>query len=138
VSPIPIDQHGRSPFRAAVETKDFDQVVETLAPDVRFRSPVVFAPYQGRDDVAALLRVVGEVLAPQLTYQWQVREGDREVLCFTSRVGDREVEGVDLLRYDDHGQVAELVVMLRPASALMAVRDAVGAGLQAAAASPPE
>jgi hypothetical protein len=132
VSPIPIDDHGRGPFRAAVETKDFGRVEATLALDVRFRSPVVFAPYEGRASVAALLRVVGEVLSPELVYQWQVREGDREVLCFTSQVGDRAIEGVDLLLYNGEGQVAELVVMMRPASALAAVRDAVGARLQAA------
>lgn len=131
VCAIPIDARGRSPFRAAVESKDFGRVEATLAPDVDFRSPVVFAPYTGRESVAPLLRVVGDVLAPELSYRWQVREGEREVLCFTSRVGDREVEGVDLLRYDDEGQVAELVVMMRPASALAAVRDAVAAGLQA-------
>jgi hypothetical protein len=95
----------------------------------------VFKPYEGREAVGGLLRVVGEVLVPRLTYEWQVREGDREVLCFRTVVGDREVEGVDLLRYDDSGQVAELVVMMRPASALLAVRDAVGALLQAAAES---
>jgi hypothetical protein len=132
VSPIPVDGRGRSPFRAAVESKDFDRVEATLAPDVRFRSPVVFAPYEGREAVAALLRVVGEVLAPELVYEWQVREDDREVLCFTSRVGDRAIEGVDLLVYNGDGQVEELVVMMRPASALTAVRDAVGARLQAA------
>jgi hypothetical protein len=134
MSSIPTDEQGRSPFRAAVESKDFDQVEATLAPDIRFRSPVAFRPYEGRDSVAALLRVVGTVLAPELVYQWQVREGDREVLCFTSRIGDREVEGVDLLRYDERGQVSELVVMMRPASALVAVRDAVGAGLESASA----
>jgi hypothetical protein len=134
VPAIPTDDRGHSPFRAAVESKDFTAVGATLAPDIRFRSPAVFRPYEGRDSVAALLRVVGDVLAPELVYQWQVREGDREVLCFTSRVGDREVEGVDLLRYDERGQVSELVVMLRPASALIAVRDAVGAGLQSASA----
>jgi hypothetical protein len=134
MSPIPIDDQDRSPFRAAVESKDFGQVEAALASDVRFRSPVVFSPYAGRDTVAALLRVVGDVLAPELSYQWQVREGDREVLCFTSRVSDREVEGVDLLRYDEHGQVSELVVMMRPASALVAVRDAVAAGLQSTSA----
>jgi hypothetical protein len=117
-----------------VEAKNFSRVEATLAPSVHFRSPAVFAPYEGRESVSALLRIVGDVLAPALVYQWQVREGDREVLCFTSRVGDREVEGVDLLRYDGEGRVAELVVMLRPASALVAVRDAVAAGLQAAAA----
>ncbi len=130
---IPLDDQGRSPFRAAVESKDFDRVVDTLSDSVAFRSPVVFGPYEGRDVVAALLRVVGRVLAPELAYQWQVHDGAREVLCFTSRVGDRELEGVDLVRYDDHGQVAELVVMMRPLSALVALRDAVAPGLQALA-----
>jgi SnoaL-like domain len=116
-----------SAFRAAVESKDFEALEATLSEDVVFRSPVVFEPYEGREAVAGLLRVVGQVLAPQLTYQWQVREGDREVLCFRSRVGDRDVEGVDLIRYGDDGLVAELVVMMRPASALAAMRDAVGA-----------
>jgi hypothetical protein len=129
---IPVDDQGRSPFRAAVESKNFDRVVETLAPSVAFRSPVVFGPYEGREMVGALLRVVGDVLGPQLSYQWQVHEGDREVLCFASRVGDRDVEGVDLLRYDDQGLVAELVVMMRPLSALLAMRDAMGAALQKA------
>lgn len=116
-----------SAFRTAVESKDFDSLETTLAPDVTFRSPVVFAPYEGRDAVAGLLRVVGMVLGPELTYQWQVREGDREVLCFNSVVDGRDIEGVDLIRYGSDGLIAELVVMIRPLSALTAVRDAVGA-----------
>ena len=134
---IPLDNQGRSPFRAAVENKDFGQVESVLAPDVQFRSPAVFKPYQGREPVAALLRVVGQVLLGELAYQWQVREANREVLCFTSHVSGRDVEGVDLLRYDDQGQVAELVVMMRPVSGLIAVRDAIGALLQDAAGSGP-
>jgi hypothetical protein len=134
---IPTDELGRSPFRAAVESHDFNRVQAVLAPNVHFRSPVVFAPYEGRESVGALLRVVADVLAPELAYVWQIREGDREVLCFISRVGGREVEGVDLLRYDEHGHVAELVVMMRPASALVAVRDAVAAGLNSAAPDRP-
>jgi hypothetical protein len=128
---IPLDDQGRSPFRAAVESKDFDRVVDTLAPSVAFRSPVVFKPYDGREAVGVLLHAVGRVLGPQLKYQWQVHDGDREVLCFASRVGDRDVEGVDLLRYDEDGRVAELVVMMRPLSALNALRDAMAAELQA-------
>ena len=132
-TPIPTDGGGRSAFRAAVESRDFDRVLETMAPNVRFRSPAVYAPYEGREGVGALLRIVADVLGPELVYEWQVREGDREVLCFTSRVGNREVEGVDLLRYDDEGRVSELVVMMRPVSGLIAVRDAVAASLQPAA-----
>lgn len=120
-----------SAFRAAVEHKDFAALEQTLAQDVHFRSPVVFAPYDGREAVAALLRVVGEVIGPALTYQWQIREGDREVLCFRTEVDGREVEGVDLLRYGDDGLIAELVVMMRPLSGLHAVQAAIGARLTA-------
>lgn len=133
--PIPIDSQGHSPFRAAVESKDLGRIESILAPDVHFRSPAVFAPYEGRETVGALLQLVGQILLGELVYQWQVHEGDREVLCFTSRVSGRQVEGVDLLRYDASGQVAELVVMMRPASGLAAVKDAMGALLQAAAGS---
>jgi hypothetical protein len=118
-----------SQFREAVEREDFAALEATLSEGVHFRSPVVFAPYEGRDAVGALLRVVGEVIGPALKYQWQVRGGDREVLCFRTEVDGREVEGVDLLRYGDDGLVAELVVMMRPLSALHAVRDAIGARL---------
>jgi hypothetical protein len=131
-----MDPSEPSPFRAAVESKDIARVISTLAPDVRFRSPVVFSPYQGRDSVGALLRMVGQVLGPELEYQWQVRQDDREVLCFISRIGSREIEGVDLLRYDGGGHVAELVVMVRPASALMALSEAMTERLKTASGDP--
>jgi hypothetical protein len=134
-SSIPTDDQGRSPFRAMVESKLFAHLEDTLAPNVQFRSPAVFQPYEGRPAVGFLLRVVADVLGPEIAYQWQVREGDREVLLFTTRVGGREVEGVDLLRYDGDGRVSELVVMIRPLSALEAVRDAVGERLASARGS---
>ena len=43
------------------------------------------------------------------------------------------IEGVDLLRYNEDGLVAELVVMMRPLSALHAMRDAMGEKLAALA-----
>lgn len=135
---IPLDSAGHSPFRAAVETKDFSALEAVLAPDVHFRSPAVFAPYDGREAVATLLRLVGGVIGEALAYQWQVQDGDREVLCFKTLVGDREVEGVDLIRYDDEGLVVELVVMMRPLSGLTAVRDAMGAKLAELAAAAPQ
>lgn len=43
-------------FRAAVEAEDHDAIPALLAPDIEFLSPVAFAPYRGRDLVAAILR----------------------------------------------------------------------------------
>ena len=43
-------------FRAAAEAKDFSGLDQLFAADVVFRSPVVFAPYQGTEALAVVLR----------------------------------------------------------------------------------
>lgn len=119
-----------SAFRAAVGSGDPDRIAAALAPDVVFRSPAVHAPYTGRDAAMTVLRAVMQVLE-DFRYVSDVRDGDEQVLRFNARVGDREVDGVDILRYDDTGAVAELTVMIRPMSGLQAVAAAVGARLAA-------
>jgi hypothetical protein len=49
-----------------------------------------------------------------------VREHDA-VLRFTAEVDGLEVEGVDLITWDDDGQIVAFTVMLRPFKALQAV-----------------
>ena len=118
-----------SPFRTAVEARSLDLLTAALAPDVTFRSPAVHAPYEGRDLVLVLLEAVLEVFE-DFAYEAEIRDGDDEMLRFSARVGDREVDGVDIVRYVD-GLVTELTVMIRPLSALNAVRDAMAAQLEA-------
>jgi hypothetical protein len=50
---------------------------------------------------------------------------------FRTRVGDRELEGLDLLRLDADGLIAELSVMIRPLSGLIALAQAIGPKLDA-------
>ena len=42
-------------FRAAVQNRDLDAMRAALHPDVVFRSPAVFTPYEGVDTVMGLL-----------------------------------------------------------------------------------
>jgi hypothetical protein len=49
-----------------------------------------------------------------------------EVLVFEAMVGDREVQGIDLLRVNADGLIADFTVMVRPLSATLALRDAMG------------
>jgi hypothetical protein len=42
---------------------------------------------------------------------------------FTARVGDRQVEGVDLLRDAENGSIADLTVIVRPMSGLQALAE---------------
>ena len=121
-------------FRAAAEAKDFSQVDDLLAEDVVFRSPAVFKPYEGRDMVKVILGAVVQVFE-DFRYLDQVEGDDRAVLIFEARVGDRELQGVDILRFDDDGRVDELTVMIRPMSGLNALAEEMGRRLQAAGAA---
>ena len=113
-------------FRSAIEARDLDGLVALFADDVVFRSPVVHAPYQGRDQVMALLRAVSEVFEDfRYTREIGAPGAADSALVFRARVGDREVEGCDFIHRDEEGLIAELFVMVRPATGLMALAEAM-------------
>lgn len=118
-------------FRAAIESGDFDAAVDLLADDVTFRSPAVFKAYEGRETVATILRTVGTVFEG-FRYTDELEGAGVHVLVFEARVGDRTVQGIDMIRPDDDGRIGELTVMVRPASALMALAEQMGPKLAAA------
>jgi hypothetical protein len=116
-------------FKAAVEARDERALGEVLSPDVVFRSPAVFKSYEGRDATMLVLRAVTNVFE-DFRYEDRFEGPEGEVLLFAARVGDRELDGIDLLRFDEEGRVRELVVMIRPLSALNALVEAMGAELK--------
>ena len=111
-------------FRAAAESKDFSGFEEIFAADVIFRSPAVFKPYEGRDAVAMLLATVVEVFE-DFSYTDQVEAAETAILAFSARVGDRALDGIDLLRFDDEGKISEMAVYIRPLSGLNALAEAM-------------
>ena len=119
------------PFRAAIERADLDAAVALLADDVVFRSPAVFKPYEGCEVVETILRTVYEVLE-DFRYSVELEGDGVHGLLFDARVGDRSLQGIDLLRPDARGQIAEFTVMIRPASGLIAVAERMGPALEAA------
>ena len=119
-----------SAFRSAVEARDVDAMEAALAPDVVFRSPVVFKPYEGRDAVMHLLRNVLEIFE-EFEYLDELHGDGSEALIFKARVGDRWVHGLDHLRVGADGLVTELMVMVRPMSGVIALAEAMGARLAA-------
>ena len=101
--------HERHPsLPAAVEAGDVDAALATLADDVVFHSPAVFHPYEGRDTVGALLHLVFKTFE-DLRYTDELRgaDGTAPGLVFRTRVGERELEGLDLLREDADGRVTD-------------------------------
>ena len=129
------------PFRDAVEAADPDAAIAALAPGVTFHSPAVFHPYTGRETVGALLRLVFETFEDfEYTDELTAPDGTH-ALIFRARVGERAVEGLDLLRAGADGLVEDFTVMIRPLSGLVALAQALGpkveaAGLKASEAGP--
>jgi hypothetical protein len=118
------------PFRTAIEADDYEAAFATLAANVVFRSPAVYKPYEGRDVVAALLRVVGQTFETfRYTNEW--RDGDTTVLFFETSVGNRDLQGVDILEHDADGLIERFTVMIRPLSGLQALAAAVTARIEA-------
>jgi hypothetical protein len=112
-------------FRAAVETRNAAQVEELLHEDAVFRSPVLFKPYVGREQVVKVLESAERVLVSggHFRYLHQVEDADERVafLEFATEVDGKQVEGIDKLTFDEAGKIVEVKVLLRPASGLQAV-----------------
>lgn len=118
-------------FRAAVEAQDHEGMVAALAPDAVLNSPVSFKPFEGREAVSRLFAILLETFE-DFRYTDEFEAEGSAALVFAARVGERQLQGLDLFRFDEAGQIAELTVMIRPLSAVIALAEAVGPKLAAA------
>jgi hypothetical protein len=112
-------------FRAAVEGWDIDAISGLLAPDIVFHSPVTFHPFLGRDTVTALLTLVSQTFEG-FRYTDELESDGKHALIFKASVAGKELEGIDLLRFDEDGLIADFTVMIRPLSALVPFAQAMG------------
>jgi hypothetical protein len=124
-------------FVDAIERRDLGAVVDALAADVVFRSPVVFRPYEGRELVGTILTEGAMKVFEDFRYSDRFEAGDAAALIFAARVGDRALDGLDLLRFDDAGRVRELTVMVRPMSGVHALAEAMGRRFEELGITPP-
>jgi hypothetical protein len=111
-------------FQAAVEALDRPAMVAALHPDVVLHSPVTFKPFHGRQAVGQLFGILMQVFE-EFSYTDQLVAPGSAALIFQARVGDREVQGLDLLRFDGEGLIEDFTVMVRPLSATIALGEAV-------------
>ncbi|MEA2437443.1 MAG: hypothetical protein QOF65_1999 [Thermoleophilaceae bacterium] len=113
------------PFRDAVLAGDHAAMVDALAADVVFNSPVAFRPFEGRDAVGAVLGAVMETFE-DFRYTDELAGETAHALVFEARVGEKKVQGIDLLRFDGDGKIDDFTVLVRPLSATIALAEAMG------------
>ncbi|MFC4944575.1 nuclear transport factor 2 family protein [Pseudonocardia sp. GCM10023141] len=113
-------------FKTAIEDKDVDAAVALFAVDAVFNSPVVHKPYRGREALRVILGAVVQVFS-DFRYTGEYAGERGHVLEFAATVGDRELQGVDILRAGDGGELVELTVLVRPYSAATVLREQMAA-----------
>ena len=118
-------------FKEAVEAGDMDRGVACLAPEVTFRSPVVHTPYEGIGLVSGILRAAFETFE-DFEYVHELDSGDDwHALIFRARVGDKRLDGIDLVHLNADGLIDDFTVMVRLASGLMALAEQMGPKVEA-------
>ena len=114
-------------WHAMLAGRDLQSLPELLAPDAVFRSPMAHTSYPGAPVVSMILNTVIKVFE-DFKYHRELATADglSVVLEFSARVGDKQLKGIDLIRFNESGQIVEFEVMVRPLSGLQALGEEMG------------
>ena len=116
-------------WHAMLASKDLTQVPAFLAEDVTFRSPVYWKPMHGRQTVALVLGTVIQLFEDfQYHREWIMQDeaGEQWALEFSAHMGEVQLKGLDLIRWNADGLIQEFEVMIRPLNALTVVGQEMG------------
>ncbi len=99
-------------------------------PDAVFRSPMAHQPYVSAQAVVLILSTVSRVFE-NFTYHRELVSDDglNIVLEFSANVGDKQLKGIDMIRFDEEGKIIDFEVMVRPMSGLQALGQKMAARL---------
>ena len=123
----------RAAFRAAIESHDLEQLISLFREDAVLHSPITFQPFEGKTAIRRLLGIIFEVFESfRYTDELDAADGMTKILVFRTSVQGREIEGIDMVRFDEAGMVRDLTVMVRPRSGLEKLLGEVQPRLMAA------
>ncbi|MBV8037494.1 nuclear transport factor 2 family protein [Roseateles sp.] len=98
-----------------------------LAEDAVLHSPVVHTPQKGRAIVRQYLSAALAVLAnDSFRYVREIRGEHDALLEFELELAGVQVNGVDIIRWNDAGQIVDFKVMVRPLKGMQAVHQKMG------------
>ncbi len=116
-----------------VRTKNVSVFSDALADDVSFHSPVVHTPQQGKAITLMYLEAAHNVLSGGgFSYARELVGEHDAILEFNADVKGVQVNGVDMISWDDEGKITEFKVMIRPLKAINMIHQEMAARLQAA------
>ena len=123
----PAVQEALCEWHRFVETKNEDILRPLFAETTVFRSPFVHQPIPGRPASLLILTTVVQIFE-NFRYHRTFVAGTHDVaLEFSANIGELQLKGVDLVKFDAAGKIVEFEVMIRPFRALEALSSLLSA-----------
>jgi len=123
--------HPLETWHRLVRAQDSSGLNALLADDAVFHSPVVHTPQRGKKLVAAYLTAAFQVFSnPSFRYVREIVGAADAVLEFETEIDGVLVNGVDLIKWNEAGQIVEFKVMIRPLKAINLIHQRMAAMLE--------
>ncbi|MDO8376389.1 MAG: nuclear transport factor 2 family protein, partial [Aquabacterium sp.] len=119
-----------SAWHHVVTSRDPAALRAMLADDVVFHSPVVHTPQRGKLITLQYLMGAMHVLNNAgFRYERQIVGAHDALLEFVTEIDGIQINGIDLIRWNDAGQIVDFKVMVRPLKAVNLLHQKMGAML---------
>jgi SnoaL-like domain len=110
-----------------MENKNPSGIAAILADDATFYSPVVHTPQVGKAITNQYLVAAFHVFYNERFHYIREIIGVRDaVLEFETTIDDIQINGVDMIKWNEHGLITEFKVMLRPLKAVHLIHQKMG------------
>ncbi len=124
-------------WHEVARTRSTSGLKALLADDCVFHSPVVHAPQAGKAVTYQYLSAAFKVFFnDSFRYVREVSGPNDAILEFQVEIDGITVNGVDMMTWNDAGQITDFKVMIRPLKAINLIHQAMGAMLQSATRKP--
>ena len=120
-------QNPISRWHDVVNLRDYNALTEILDEHVIFYSPVVYTPQRGKDITLKYLMAASEVFnASNFKYHKEIIGETSASLEFTLTIEDTDINGIDLITWNEAGLITEFKVFIRPLQGVNIIHKMMG------------
>ena len=118
-------------WHGLIKNRDADGLEALLADDAVMHSPVVHRPQEGKAITQMYLMAAFEVfINDSFHYVRQLVDERDAILEFEVEIDGILVNGVDMIKWNDAGQIVEFKVMVRPLKGMQIIHQKMGEMLE--------
>jgi hypothetical protein len=126
-----MSEHVLERWHRLVSTHDASGLNDLIAEDAVFHSPVVHLPQRGKKLVVLYLTAAFRVFFNDtFRYVREIAGVSDAMLEFETEIDGIIVNGVDIVKWNEAGQIIEFKVMIRPLKAINLIQQRMAAMLQ--------